>query len=72
MYKRQLQGAGTDVEIDLDRRAAIEAAIGGADEGDVVLIAGKGHEQGQEIGGEVHPFDDRGIAREALTRLRER
>jgi UDP-N-acetylmuramoyl-L-alanyl-D-glutamate--2,6-diaminopimelate ligase len=67
-----LQGAGTDVEIDLDRRAAIEAAIGGADEGDVVLIAGKGHEQGQEIGGEVHPFDDRGIAREALTRLRER
>jgi UDP-N-acetylmuramoyl-L-alanyl-D-glutamate--2,6-diaminopimelate ligase len=66
-----LQGAGTDVEIDLDRRAAIEAAIGGADEGDVVLIAGKGHEQGQEIGGEVHPFDDRVIAREKLARLRE-
>jgi len=66
-----LQGAGTDVEVDLDRRAAIEAAIGGADEGDVVLIAGKGHEQGQEVAGEIHPFDDREIARETLVRLRE-
>jgi UDP-N-acetylmuramoyl-L-alanyl-D-glutamate--2,6-diaminopimelate ligase len=34
-----------------------------------VLIAGKGHEQGQEVGGEVHPFDDREIARETLARL---
>ena len=66
-----LQGAGTDVEVDLDRRAAIEAAIGGADEGDVVLIAGKGHEQGQEVAGEIHSFDDREIARETLVRLRE-
>jgi UDP-N-acetylmuramoyl-L-alanyl-D-glutamate--2,6-diaminopimelate ligase len=66
-----LQGAGTDVEVDLDRRAAIEAAICGAGESDVVLIAGKGHEQGQEVGGEVHPFDDREIARETLARLRE-
>jgi UDP-N-acetylmuramoyl-L-alanyl-D-glutamate--2,6-diaminopimelate ligase len=65
-----LQGAGTDVEIDLDRRSAIETAIGAAGAGDVVLIAGKGHEQGQEIGGEVHPFDDREVARGALTRLR--
>jgi UDP-N-acetylmuramoyl-L-alanyl-D-glutamate--2,6-diaminopimelate ligase len=64
-----LQGAGTDVEVDLDRRAAIEAAIDGAGQGDVVLIAGKGHEQGQEVGGEVHPFDDREIARETLARL---
>jgi UDP-N-acetylmuramoyl-L-alanyl-D-glutamate--2,6-diaminopimelate ligase len=65
-----LQGAGTDVEIDLDRRAAIEAALAGAGDGDVVLIAGKGHEQGQEIAGEIHPFDDRDVARAALARLR--
>jgi UDP-N-acetylmuramoyl-L-alanyl-D-glutamate--2,6-diaminopimelate ligase len=65
-----LQGAGTDVEIDLDRGAAIEAALAGAGDGDVVLIAGKGHEQGQEIAGETHPFDDRDVARAALTRLR--
>ncbi|HEX2302557.1 MAG TPA: UDP-N-acetylmuramoyl-L-alanyl-D-glutamate--2,6-diaminopimelate ligase [Gaiella sp.] len=63
-----LQGAGTDVEVDPDRRSAIEAAIATADEGDVVLIAGKGHEQGQEIAGVVHPFDDRDIARAALRR----
>jgi len=35
-----------------------------------VLIAGKGHEQGQEIGGTVRPFDDRSVAREALRALR--
>jgi UDP-N-acetylmuramoyl-L-alanyl-D-glutamate--2,6-diaminopimelate ligase len=63
-----LQGAGTDVEIDLDRRAAIESAIDAADAGDVVLIAGKGHEQGQEIAGVTHPFDDREVARAALRR----
>jgi UDP-N-acetylmuramoyl-L-alanyl-D-glutamate--2,6-diaminopimelate ligase len=61
-----LQGTGTDVEVDLDRRSAIESAIAGAGPGDVVVIAGKGHEQGQEIAGVVHPFDDREVAREAL------
>jgi UDP-N-acetylmuramoyl-L-alanyl-D-glutamate--2,6-diaminopimelate ligase len=65
-----LQGAGTDVEIDLDRHSAIEKAIAGAAPGDVVLIAGKGHERGQEIAGVVHPFDDREVAREALRRRR--
>jgi UDP-N-acetylmuramoyl-L-alanyl-D-glutamate--2,6-diaminopimelate ligase len=65
-----LQGAGTDVEIDLDRRSAIDTAIGSAAPGDVVLIAGKGHEQGQEIAGVIHPFDDREVARAALRRLR--
>ena len=64
-----VQGAGTDVEIDPDRRSAIESAISGAEEGDVVVIAGKGHEQGQEIAGVVHPFDDREVARAALRRL---
>ncbi|MFN0154758.1 MAG: UDP-N-acetylmuramoyl-L-alanyl-D-glutamate--2,6-diaminopimelate ligase [Gaiella sp.] len=61
-----VQGTGVDVEIDPDRRAAIHAAIREAREGDVVVIAGKGHEQGQEIAGEMLPFDDRAVAREAL------
>ena len=65
-----LQGAGLDAEIDPDRRSAIERAILLAEPGDVVVIAGKGHEQGQEIAGTVHPFDDRAVAREALAALR--
>ena len=64
-----LQGAGMDVEIDPDRRSAIERAISLADEGDVVVIAGKGHEQGQEVAGVVTPFDDREAARDALRRV---
>ena len=65
-----LQGAGTDVEIDPDRRSAIHRAIGMAESGDVVVVAGKGHEQGQEIAGDVQPFDDRAVVREALAELR--
>jgi UDP-N-acetylmuramoyl-L-alanyl-D-glutamate--2,6-diaminopimelate ligase len=42
-----------------DRRAAIEAAVRRAQRGDVVLVAGKGHETGQEVDGVVTPFDDR-------------
>jgi UDP-N-acetylmuramoyl-L-alanyl-D-glutamate--2,6-diaminopimelate ligase len=62
-----LTGTGHDVEHDADRRAAIERAIATADPGDVVVIAGKGHEQGQEFtGGEKLPFDDATVAREAL------
>ena len=61
-----LQGAGVDVEIDPDRRSAIRRAVSLASEGDVVVIAGKGHEQGQETAGVVEPFDDRVVAREAL------
>jgi UDP-N-acetylmuramoyl-L-alanyl-D-glutamate--2,6-diaminopimelate ligase len=64
-----LQGAGLEVEIDPDRRTAIERAIGLAEPGDVVVVAGKGHEAGQEIGGVVHPFDDREVVRAALRRL---
>jgi UDP-N-acetylmuramoyl-L-alanyl-D-glutamate--2,6-diaminopimelate ligase len=66
-----LQGAGIDVEIDPDRRSAIARAVALARPGDVVLIAGKGHEQGQEIAGVIHPFDDREVARDALRRLGE-
>ena len=61
-----MQGAGMDVEIDPDRRTAIARALELAEPGDVVVIAGKGHEQGQEIAGEKLPFDDRDVAREAL------
>ena len=67
-----LQGAreGTAlVEEYGDRRAAIERAVGLAAPGDIVLVAGKGHETGQEVAGTVHPFDDRVIAREALLTL---
>src|SRR4051795_10865374 len=56
-----------DVRVEVDRRAAIEQAIGAAADGDVVVIAGKGHEQGQEFaGGRKIPFDDATVAREAL------
>jgi UDP-N-acetylmuramoyl-L-alanyl-D-glutamate--2,6-diaminopimelate ligase len=58
-----------ELEVEPDRRAAIESALAGAGEGDVVVIAGKGHEQGQEVAGEIHPFDDREVAREVLRRL---
>ena len=61
-----LQGAGTGVEIDPDRRSAIHRAIAVAAPGDVVVLAGKGHEQGQDAAGIVAPFDDRVVAGEAL------
>jgi UDP-N-acetylmuramoyl-L-alanyl-D-glutamate--2,6-diaminopimelate ligase len=62
-----LVGSGADVEHDADRRSAIAAAIAGADPGDVVVIAGKGHEQGQEFkAGRKIPFDDVAVAREVL------
>jgi len=54
----------------VDRREAIVRAIALARPGDLVLIAGKGHEQYQVIGEEQLPFDDAAIAREALTRRR--
>jgi UDP-N-acetylmuramoyl-L-alanyl-D-glutamate--2,6-diaminopimelate ligase len=60
---------GKAVEVELDRRAAIEQALARASEGDVVVIAGKGHEQGQEVGGRVLPFDDRLVAAELLDAL---
>jgi len=53
-------------EVVLDRRAAITAALSAAGPGDVVLIAGKGHETTQTIGDRVLPFDDREVARAVL------
>jgi UDP-N-acetylmuramoyl-L-alanyl-D-glutamate--2,6-diaminopimelate ligase len=49
-----------------ERRAAIREAVRLAGPGDIVLVAGKGHETGQEIAGVVHPFDDREVVREEL------
>jgi UDP-N-acetylmuramoyl-L-alanyl-D-glutamate--2,6-diaminopimelate ligase len=60
-------GAPARVEHDADRRASIHRAVAMAAAGDVVVIAGKGHEQGQEFaGGRKEPFDDVAVAREAL------
>jgi UDP-N-acetylmuramoyl-L-alanyl-D-glutamate--2,6-diaminopimelate ligase len=62
-----LAGTGPDAEHEVDRRAAIAQAIARARSGDAVVIAGKGHEQGQEFeGGRKLPFDDVTVAREAL------
>ena len=62
-----LAGTGPGVEHCVDRREAIEQAIAGARSGDVVVIAGKGHEQGQEFEqGRKIPFDDATVAREVL------
>ena len=61
------------VERDADRRAAIGRAVALAEPGDVVVIAGKGHEQGQEFaGGRKEPFDDVAVAREALRAVQAR
>ena len=58
------------LEAEPDRRSAIALAIGRAQPGDTVLIAGKGHEQGQEFEqGRKIPFDDRDVAREELRKL---
>jgi UDP-N-acetylmuramoyl-L-alanyl-D-glutamate--2,6-diaminopimelate ligase len=62
-----MEGAGTDADREVDRRRAIARAIEEAEPGDVVVIAGKGHEQGQEFeNGRKEPFDDVTVAREAL------
>jgi len=66
-----MAGAGPGAERITDRRAAIAHAIETAAPGDVVVIAGKGHEQGQEFeGGRKEPFDDCSVAREALRAVR--
>jgi UDP-N-acetylmuramoyl-L-alanyl-D-glutamate--2,6-diaminopimelate ligase len=55
-----------EVVVQIDRAAAIGLAVSRARPGDVLVVAGKGHEQGQEIAGVVHPFDDRTALRAEL------
>jgi UDP-N-acetylmuramoyl-L-alanyl-D-glutamate--2,6-diaminopimelate ligase len=66
--KAMLEGAPGATEIG-DRAQAIHKAIGELEEGDVLVIAGKGHEQGQIIGGRVEPFDDVVEANKAIEEL---
>ena len=61
-----LSGIEVEVEVELDRREAIRRTLEIAEPGDVVIVAGKGHEQGQEIAGRKLPFDDREVARSFL------
>ena len=65
-------GVVGDVDVEPDRAAAISRAIERAREGDVVLIAGKGAEQGQQLADRTVPFDDREAARDALRTLAAR
>jgi UDP-N-acetylmuramoyl-L-alanyl-D-glutamate--2,6-diaminopimelate ligase len=62
--------SGTEVVTVLDRGEAIAHAVDRATPGDVLLIAGKGHEKYQEVSGRVFPFDDVAVAREALAARR--
>ena len=64
-----VSGANGEVEVELDRASAIKRAVERAAPGDVVLIAGKGAEQGQEFADRTVPFDDRDAAKEALRAL---
>jgi UDP-N-acetylmuramoyl-L-alanyl-D-glutamate--2,6-diaminopimelate ligase len=61
--------SGTHPVVVADRRLAIREALAGREAGDVVVVAGKGHESGQTAGGVTVPFDDRVVAREELARL---
>jgi UDP-N-acetylmuramoyl-L-alanyl-D-glutamate--2,6-diaminopimelate ligase len=66
-----LAGVGSEPQpvVESDRRAAIRRALAEASPGDVVVIAGKGHERGQIFGGEILPFDDHAVAVEELEAL---
>jgi UDP-N-acetylmuramoyl-L-alanyl-D-glutamate--2,6-diaminopimelate ligase len=66
-----VSGAAGEVQVELDRGAAIRRAVELARPGDVVLIAGKGAEQGQEFADRTVPFDDREAAKEALRAMLE-
>ena len=61
-----LEGTRADVVVEPDRRAAIRAALRLAEPGDVVLIAGKGHEIWQLSRGKKHPFEDPAVVRQEL------
>ena len=60
---------GRSIQVILDRKQAIEAALRRARGGDVVLIAGKGHETEQVVGNDRRPFDDREVAEKILWQI---
>jgi UDP-N-acetylmuramoyl-L-alanyl-D-glutamate--2,6-diaminopimelate ligase len=69
--RRAFPGSSNYVKIE-DRRKAIQEAIGAAREGDLVIIAGKGHETYQILKDKTIPFDDREVARSILREIEER
>jgi UDP-N-acetylmuramoyl-L-alanyl-D-glutamate--2,6-diaminopimelate ligase len=60
------RGAAAVVAVEPDRAEAIRRAVAASGPGDAVVVAGKGHEQGQDIGGVVHPFDDASVLRSVI------
>ena len=64
--RREMLAAAPGAEEIGDRGAAIATAVAALGSGDVLVIAGKGHESGQTVGGQVLPFDDRDVARTAI------
>jgi UDP-N-acetylmuramoyl-L-alanyl-D-glutamate--2,6-diaminopimelate ligase len=65
-------GSRGEVIVEIDRRAAIERAVAAAAAGDVLVVAGKGHEPGQEYADRTLEFDDRDVVRAALRASVER
>ena len=65
----EMAAGAPDALVEPDRRAAIARAVALARPGDAVVVAGKGHETGQEIGGVVHPFDDRAVLHDLLQQV---
>jgi UDP-N-acetylmuramoyl-L-alanyl-D-glutamate--2,6-diaminopimelate ligase len=63
------EGAPAEITIVADRQEAIRTVLSYAEPGDVVLLAGKGHETGQEFADRTVPFDDRDVARRELAQL---
>ena len=66
---RQMAAGAPGARVEPDRRAAIAEAVAQARPGDAVVVAGKGHETGQEVAGVVTPFDDREVLRELLQQV---
>jgi UDP-N-acetylmuramoyl-L-alanyl-D-glutamate--2,6-diaminopimelate ligase len=64
--RRQVLGGCPGAREIGDRAAAIRQAVAMLDAGDVLVVAGKGHEQGQIVGTEIRPFDDATVSREAV------
>lgn len=64
-------GEATEAVVEVDRARAVRLAVSSADDGDVVLVLGRGHEPYQEVRGALIPLDDRDVARRALEQRRE-